>query len=105
MFAGKAAQHLPRESVRSKAGIRIGICYAAPMLETELTPEESAPASPEAIARARAALAKYGGVCCWFWKDDPALETRGRVRELIRNLRVNGDRDTWLVAREIERCL
>ncbi len=75
------------------------------MLETELTPEESAPASPEAIARARAALAKYNVLCFWFRSDDAPLESMADVRLVVRRLRENGDRETWDVAREIERCL
>lgn len=74
------------------------------MLETDLTPDTT-PASPAAIALARAAFEKHGGTCCWFWRDDPALATRGALRELIRNLRDYGNRETWLLAREIERCL
>ena len=76
----------------------------ADMLETELTPDTT-PASPAAIALARTAFEKHGGTCCWFWRDDPALATRGALRELIRNLRDYGNRETWLLAREIERCL
>ena len=75
------------------------------MLETDLTPEEAAPAPAAALALARAAFEKHGATCCWFWRDDPALTTRGAVRELIRSLRENGNRESWLAAREIERCL
>ena len=78
------------------------------MIVTELTPEEAgdpAPASAAAIALARTAFEKHGGTCCWFWRDDPSLATRGALRELIRNLRDYGNRETWLLAREIERCL
>ena len=78
------------------------------MLATELTPEEAgdrARASAAAIALAGTAFEKHGGTCCWFWRDDPDLTTHGAIRELTRSLRENGDRETWLAAREIERCL
>ena len=75
------------------------------MLETEIIPADTAPASGAAQALARTAFEKHGGTCCWFWKDDPSLATRGALRELIRNLRDYGNRETWLLAREIERCL
>ena len=74
------------------------------MPETELTPDTT-PAPEAAVELARVAFQKYGAATCWFWRDDPALTTRGALCELIRNLRNNGDRETWLAAREIERCL
>ncbi|MEO7319932.1 MAG: hypothetical protein ABIZ56_13160 [Chthoniobacteraceae bacterium] len=67
--------------------------------------EDTTPASAAAIALARDTFQKHGGTCCWFWKDDPPLTTRGAIRELIRSLRDNGNRETWLLARAIERCL
>ena len=75
------------------------------MPEASFIPADTAPASAAAIALARTAFEKHGGTCCWFWRDDPALTTRGALRELIRNLRDNGNREAWLAAREIERCL
>ena len=77
----------------------------AAMLEMQFTPEDNTPASAAAVALARTAFEKHGGMCCWFWKDDPSLATRGALRELVRNLRDYGNRETWLLAREIERCL
>lgn len=75
------------------------------MLETELTPEEAAPAPPEAVARAREALAIYNVLCFWFRSDDAPLTSVADVRLVARRLRENGDMEAWHVAREIERCL
>lgn len=75
------------------------------MLETELTPEEAAPAPEAAITLARAALDKYNVLCFWFRSDDAPLRSVAEVRLVIRRLRENGDRETWFVAREIDRCL
>ena len=75
------------------------------MLETELTPEEAAPASPAAIALAQKAIEKYNVMCFWFRSDEAVLRTVADVRLVARRLRENGNRETWLVAREIERCL
>ena len=75
------------------------------MLEIELTPEEAAPASEAALALARKAIAKYNVMCFWFRSDEAVLATRADVRLVARRLRENGNRETWFVAREIERCL
>ena len=75
------------------------------MLETELTPEEAAPASETAIALAQRAIEKYNVMCFWFRSDESVLRTRADVRLVARRLRENGNRETWFVAREIERCL
>ena len=75
------------------------------MLETELTPEEAAPASAAAIVLALQAIEKYNVMCFWFRSDEAIPQTRADVRLVARRLRENGNRETWFVAREIERCL
>ena len=75
------------------------------MLETDLTPEEAAPAPAAAIALANEAIKKYGSFCFWFRSDEAIPETCADVRLIARRLRENGNRETWFVAREIERCL
>jgi hypothetical protein len=75
------------------------------MHPTELTPEEAAPASEAAVAMARAAMEKYGAWIFWMRGDNAPLKSVADVRLVARRLRENGDRETWFVAREIERCL
>jgi hypothetical protein len=75
------------------------------MQPTELTPEEAAPAPTAAVAKARAAIEKYNVMCFWFRSDEAPLESVADVRLVARRLREYGDRETWFVAREIERCL
>ena len=75
------------------------------MIETELTPEEAAPASEAALALANEAIKKYNVMCFWFRSDDAIPETRADVRLIARRLRENGNRETWFFAREIDRCL
>ena len=75
------------------------------MLEMQTTPEDTAPASAAAVALAQKAIEKYNVMCFWFRSDEAVLRTRADVRLVARRLRENGNRETWFVAREIERCL
>jgi hypothetical protein len=43
--------------------------------------------------------------CFWFWRPDARIRSLGDVRLVVRQLREYGDRQAWLAARDLARCL
>ncbi|MBA3888887.1 MAG: hypothetical protein H0X67_24650 [Acidobacteria bacterium] len=65
---------------------------------------DPSPAPPELVARADALMSRYPE-CFWFWRTDARIRSLDDVRLVVRQLREYGDRDAWLAARDLARCL
>jgi alkanesulfonate monooxygenase SsuD/methylene tetrahydromethanopterin reductase-like flavin-dependent oxidoreductase (luciferase family) len=63
------------------------------------------PAPPELIAKAKAAVRECEVRCFWFWHPDAVLRTMEDIKEVIRELRRNGNRRAWRATQELQRCL
>jgi hypothetical protein len=63
-----------------------------------------APAPPDVVARADALISRYPE-CFWFWRPDARVRSLDDVRLVVRQLREYGDRNAWLAARDLARCL
>ena len=62
------------------------------------------PAPPELLVRADALMSRYPG-CFLFWRTDARIRSLDDVRLVVRQLREYGDREAWLAARDLARCL
>ena len=62
-------------------------------------------APPELIAKAEALVRQYAAQCFWFWHPDAVVNSVEDIRTVIRELRRNGNRQAWLAAQELQRCL
>lgn len=67
--------------------------------------ETAIPAPPELVVKAEAAVREYEVLCFWFWHPEARIRTMADVREVIAELRRNGNRRAWLAAQELQRCL
>ncbi len=62
------------------------------------------PAPLELVARAEAVMSRYPE-CFWFWRTDARIRSLDDVRLVVRQLREHGDREAWLAAQDLARCL
>jgi hypothetical protein len=62
------------------------------------------PAPRELVALAAALVSRYPD-CFWFWRTDARIRTLDDVRLVVRQLREYGDRNAWLAAQDLARCL
>lgn len=62
------------------------------------------PLPPEAVKRARLALARHAE-CFWTRRPEAPMLDRSDLELIIRRLRENGKAPAWKTAREIEACL
>lgn len=63
-----------------------------------------APAPPDLVAHADALMSRYPE-CFWFWRTNARIHSLADVHLVVRQLREYGDRDAWLAARDLARCL
>jgi hypothetical protein len=74
------------------------------MASVETNPDY-APAPPELVAKAEAAVREFEVQCFWFWHPDTTVRSVGDVREVVRELRRHGNQRAWRVAQELRKCL
>jgi hypothetical protein len=67
-------------------------------------PAVETPVAAEVVARADALLRRFPE-CFWFWHPEARIRTREDVRLVVRHLREYGDREAWLAAQDLNRCL
>ena len=73
--------------------------------EAELVETDFEPLPEEVLAKARALVKQYDAKCFWFWRPGAPLTRRGDLRLVIRHLREYGDRNAWVAAQELSKCL
>lgn len=74
-------------------------------MNLEATEPDLTPAPPELIAKAEALVREYGAQCFWFWHPDAKVRNRDDIKQVIRELRRNGNRETWHAAQQLQQCL
>ena len=57
-------------------------------------------ASPEKLAQAQAAYARFYTRCFWFMREDLQVE-REHLETIIRGLRAHGNREAFLIAAQL----
>lgn len=62
------------------------------------------PAGSEIVAQADALVRRFPE-CFWFWHPEAQIRSLEDVRLVVRHLREYGDREAWLAARDLNRCL
>jgi hypothetical protein len=67
--------------------------------------ESAISAPPELVEKAEAAVRDFEVQCFWFWHPEARIRTLSDVREVITELRRHGNRQAWLAAQDLQRCL